>query len=116
MKELIFTAKMELYGAGLFSETELQIRTEPVIPSGEDSCISQHIGETAGRADTGGTEGICTFGNAVASLCVEKKVRSRQCRSLHRWNAELQRNRIHKPVAELYLNCEAIVFMSMSDL
>ena len=56
------------------------------------------------------------FGNAVASLCVEKKVRSRQCRSLHRWNAELQRNRIHKPVAELYLNCEAIVFMSMSDL
>ena len=45
-----------------------------------------------------------------------KKVRSRQCRSLHRWNAELQSDRIHKTVAELNLNCEAIVFMSMSDL
>ena len=44
-----------------------------------------------------------------------KKVRYRQCRSLHRWNAELQSDRIHKTVAELNLNCEASVFMSVKQ-
>ena len=70
------------------SETDREHERSGDSFSGGFAIQSQHSRETSGRADPGGSEGICPFGVAVASLCVGEKGAIPAMPSLYRWNAE----------------------------